>query len=76
MLRQRIYLTGLTSAEYMDPRLFSDAGVSLVYFDYEPVRYTEAEPFFPRLSMLDTAMYCSKEEIKGFLNRTLTLRMQ
>lgn len=51
------YLCGGGSSEYLETEVFARAGVNLVYQDFIPEPYGEAQQFIPGLSIIDWLMH-------------------
>lgn len=53
------FICGPTAKAYINPGAFADAGIELVWHDYQPAEYLQlwpAQGFIPRLSALDALM--------------------
>ena len=49
-----LYLSGKSGRDYLDERLFSDAGIKVTYQDFQPVAYEQVtQSFVSDLSVLD-----------------------
>ena len=55
-----VYLSGPLGRNYIDDATFREAGIELVYHDYEPIAYDQRfGPFQPGLSAVDILFNCS-----------------
>lgn len=54
------YLCGGGSGDYQEDQRFADAGIELVYQNFQPVTYGTADTFIPGLSIIDWLMHNSK----------------
>ena len=56
------YLSGSGGAKYQDNAKFDDAGLSLIYSEFEPSDYAQGDgPFVPGLSIVDAAFHLGWE---------------
>ena len=65
-----VYVSGPSAASYLEPQLFHDAGIRLVYFDYSA--YPEYPQLFPpfehRVSVLDLILNAGPESPRYMLS--------
>ncbi|MDR1012256.1 MAG: WbqC family protein [Coxiellaceae bacterium] len=50
------YLCGGGASDYQDDRLFSEAGINLIYQNFSPTLYGDPKKFLPGLSIIDYLM--------------------
>ena len=66
------YLTGTFAAEeYLDQKIFKDAGISLQFQHFERPEYPQLFPekgFIPELSMIDLLFNCGTKSLEVLMN--------
>jgi hypothetical protein len=65
------YLCGGGAGGYQDDGKFAQAGIRLVYQNFQHPVYTQTPkaPFVPGMSVIDALMYCGVEGVRNFLRK-------
>lgn len=65
------YLCGSGAAGYLEPAAFAEAGINLVYQNFQPIPYGNRDTFIPGLSVIDWLMHSESTTLMSYLGPAL-----